>query len=550
MSMGIAPLWLTLLIGAIAAETRAAPTQAPSSATANSALARACAALAPGQSAEFPTPGLKTGGASRASNGWEYQTRWFFDGHRHCGWLLVDPANEGVQEVWFYDEITDIWSQHFKGPASEEVTGSRLGHVWDLHMLAPDGTLYFEAYGGRGTYHIMRFDRSARGPQGDGNWVRAFDLGRGLPGRPASRQHGRAWHPVLYGPGNAGIVVCQESKILAAPVTEPATLAELAARTDTGDNTTAVYVPGLNAVVCGGGNAVSGAAHALHLVSPRPEGPVATPLPPFRVRDFHGDSPSVKLGSHNSAMPTVCSKLLLHPNGKTALILEDSRSLSRAGFYWTLTERPAGTWKWVLSGTHPFKHGATWACPGTTCTLPQGYGCLIYAHGDITVAAEKPHMILWKVPDPTPVGPGTSGEGRNIWAEVAASGSRQGHPSTNELDATCLTLSGCHSFRNCAKCMAPRKIAILAAVDSDSLVVGAPALTTRADRTSPAALTSEVLAPKADVPVRYEHQEGWEVQECNGLMSPDCEKSHEVVCHISCVVDYRRIRRCSRTSRP
>ena len=53
----------------------------------------------------------------------------------------------------------------------------------------------------------------------------------------------------------------------------------------------------------------------------------------------------------------------------------------------------------------------------------------------------------------------------------------------------------------------------MVAVDSDSVVVGAPDSTTRADRTFPAALTSEVLAPEADALVRYEYRKGWEVQE-------------------------------------
>ena len=83
----------------------------------------------------------------------------------------------------------------------------------------------------------------------------------------------------------------------------------------------------------------------------------------------------------------------------------------------------------------------------------------------------------------------------------------------NELDATCLTLRGRPSYRNCAKCMTRRETVILVAVDSDSVVVGAPDSTTRADRTFPAALTSEALAPEADALVRYEYRKGWEVQE-------------------------------------
>jgi hypothetical protein len=61
--------------------------------------------------------------------------------------------------------------------------------------------------------------------------------------------------------------------------------------------------------------------------------------------------------------------------------------------------------------------------------------------------------------------------------------------------------------------MTRRETVILVAVDSDSVVVGAPDPTTRADRTFPAALTSEALAPEADALVRYEYRKGWEVQE-------------------------------------
>jgi hypothetical protein len=61
--------------------------------------------------------------------------------------------------------------------------------------------------------------------------------------------------------------------------------------------------------------------------------------------------------------------------------------------------------------------------------------------------------------------------------------------------------------------MTRRETVILVAVDSDSVVVEAPDLTTRADRTSPAALTSEALGPEAGTLVRYAYRKGWEVQE-------------------------------------
>lgn len=61
--------------------------------------------------------------------------------------------------------------------------------------------------------------------------------------------------------------------------------------------------------------------------------------------------------------------------------------------------------------------------------------------------------------------------------------------------------------------MTRRETVILVAVDSDSVVVGAPDPTTRADRTSPAALTSEALDPEAGALVRCEYRKGWEVHE-------------------------------------
>jgi RNA polymerase sigma factor (sigma-70 family) len=378
---------------------------------ADTALAKACAALKPGQSAKFPTPDLKK--ATSIGGAWGYQTRWFYDAPRRCAWLLLDGQNTMTMEVWFYDEVPDKWTKLYHGPASKETTGNSLGHVWDMHMLAPDGTLYFTAYGLKKDadgkklrgYPILRFDRKAKGPQGTGNWVHAIQFGKNLKGGLSTQQHGPAWHPNLYGKGKAGIVFCESGQIRAAPVTDPANVTVVTKRAGSGDNTTSIYVPGMDAVICGGGNN-SKKAHALHMIRPGPKGPVATELPSFDIRKFHPDSPSTKLGSHNAGGPVV-SKLVVHPNGKTALILEDSCSKTRRGSWWMLTEKAKGKWEWTLAGTHPFRSdrsGGSWKCSGALGTLSPSYGCLMYGDQYNSTRAKPPFMTLWKVPDkPNPV---------------------------------------------------------------------------------------------------------------------------------------------------
>jgi|CXWL01.1.fsa_nt_gi hypothetical protein len=321
---------------------------------------------------------------------WSYHHRFVWDStHKKAHILLKRAQSRGNYARYIvYDDATNAWSNPswhapdatYNGSPFGGPLGKGTGHGYASYDIdSVTGIFSFLPYT---QARITKYDAAANytGATGDSTeWAvhpKWPPFGTAAWTTGASGPYGLAFHPNLFGTGNAGWVVMTTSNIRAyRPSTD--TWSVLLATGVAGDNhQIATYCSTLNAVMCSGGDGTpdmwlvtGGTTPVVQKIANVPTGMIASVNP--------------------SGTPTAVnmSRLVATPGGKFALLHAYD---GRAYIYNTVTD----VWD-LQAAAHPCYDGTN--TKWSICTIPE-YDIFLILQTEDNTNYVKPRAYIWKPP--------------------------------------------------------------------------------------------------------------------------------------------------------
>lgn len=311
-----------------------------SCASAGNTLAEACAALAPGQAADFPAGAQSA--YSEADLAW--QTAFYHDDQHGLIHLMGKPANADTSwKHQYYTVATGAWTVVSTGMWDNP------GHIYGNMTIDPLTGDVYQVRGGADFSSGRDMYRRA------GHWkysTRAWGYTTNdiYSGAFESHANGVCFHPNLYGPGNGGLIWDTQQRMCFwrkdnGAVSE-VSHGFLGEKEGIGE-----YWPARDKAIIGGAD-----GGALALVSPNGGGtPIVTAVarPPITTAG-NSDSGSGGFGS-----------LHVHPGNPDKLMI-----VERGGSRRVFTSTDGNSWS--SAGTHPFTQ-----FPYVVCSLKGNLGALL-----------------------------------------------------------------------------------------------------------------------------------------------------------------------------